>query len=726
MKQKLFFIATLILSSFAFVSCDEVIDNPAINSEASSQQWNYEVSVKFADFDFTGVPGGPYAYKAPQKLYVYNEAGTELGTLTTADEMDDLTKFYKFAGTLEGTFGENLIIATANAEDFAKQDGTLATIIDNSLILQTAIVPVRNYSTAGSVVFTANATLENKVGLIRLSLGGNAASTDKKVTFSAEDLFIPGATEKEFTITLAETVNPKTTFYVVAGTEATDPIDVNIAVDAAERGVQLNAKVENISIANGVSTPFGPVPMKYASVDLTAFWAAYKEANPTATSATLNPSDGTIITQTSSENVPVRIYNYSAKELTLKNVNAEYLYINVAKSCKVTLEGKNTINYETGWAGTRIENSIVTFTGSGSFDTTGKNYGAAINGSYIDAESVTQYSTLIIDKEIKINASATQNRGIYVLSNAILEVKDDATLTATGPDGGFEFSTNSTFDIGKATIEATGTGDNSIGIQTNSGTITVGEGAIITAKAGKNGEGINSGASWDIKKGAKIYAYGGKDGKGIDFWGAQTITVGENAIIEAYGAPTINEDALGQGLRVGSNITLGKGATIKATGADRYGLYIYGTTTLDIAEGATIEAIDALEDALQIESGANVTIKGKGKLLANESKKNGINIMGGTLTLAGAVIEATGGAGYPAILATGSLAITKDLIKLTAKSGMTASPICIKDAATDAEATKAAIGTTDTTTTKFNDDEGKSGETATGVRTIAPEAIPAE
>lgn len=724
MKQKLFLIATLILSSFAFVSCDEVIDNPAINSEASLQQWNYEVNVKFADFTLPGTA----VYKAPKKIYVYNEAGIELGTLTTADEMDDINKFYKFAGTLEGTFGENLIIATANAEDFAKQDGTLATIIDNSLILQTAIVPVRNYSTAGSVVFTANATLENKVGLIQLSLGGNAASTDKKVTFSAEDLFIPGATEKEFTITLAEAVDPTATFYVVAGTEATDPIDVNIAVDAAERGVQLNAKVENITIANGVSNWFGPVPMKYASVDLTAFWAAYKEANPAATYTSLYPSDGIIITQTGSENVPVRIYNYSAKELTLKNVNAEYLYINVAKSCKVTLEGKNTINYETGWAGTRIENSIVTFTGSGSFDTTGKNYGAAINGSYIDAESVTQYSTLIIDKEIKINASATQNRGIYVLSNAILEVKDDVTLNATGPEGGLEFASNATFKIGKATIEATGTGDNSIGIQTNSGTITVGEGAIITAKAGKNGEGINSGASWDIKKGAKIYAYGGKDGKGIDWWksGSSTITIGEDAVIEAYGAPTINDDALGQGMRLGGDVTISKGATIKATGADRYGLYIYGTTTLDIAEGATIEAIDALEDALQIESGANVTIKGKGKLLANESKKNGINIMGGTLTLAGAVIEATGGAGYPAILATGSLAITKDLIKLTAKSGMTASPICIKDAATDAEATKAAIGTTDTTTTKFNDDEGKSGETATGVRTIAPEAIPAE
>lgn len=705
MKQKLFFIATLILSSFAFVSCDEVIDNPAISSEASLQQWNYEVSVKFADFTLPGTA----VYKAPKKIYVYNEAGIELGTLTTADEMDDINKFYKFAGTLEGTFGENLIIATANAEDFAKQDGTLATIIDNSLILQTAIVPVRNYSTAGSVVFTANATLENKVGLIQLSLGGNAASTDKKVTFSAEDLFIPGATEKEFTITLAEAVDPTATFYVVAGTEATDPIDVNIAVDAAERGVQLNAKVENITIANGGLNWFGPVPMKYASVDLTAFWAAYKEANPAATYTSLYPSDGIIITQTSSENVPVRIYNYSAKELTLKNVNAEYLYINVANSCKVTLEGKNTINYETGWAGTRIENSIVTFTGSGSFDTTGKNYGAAINGSYIDAESVTQYSTLIIDKEIKFNASATQNRGIYVLSNAILEVKDDATLTATGPDGGLEFSSNSTFNIGKATIEAIGTDDGSTGLETNSGTVTIGEGATITAKGGKNGQGINSGAAWDIKKGAKIYAYGGKAGKGIDFWGAQTITVGENAIIEAYGAPTINEDALGEGLRVGSNITLGKGATIKATGADRYGLYIYGTTTLDIAEGATVEAIDALGNAMEIEDYGAVTIKGKGNLNANEAGKHGIEIHAATLTLDGAEVTAKGGAGKPAIITAGNLAVTSNLVKLTATAGE-GSTICISKS--DAEAAKADIGTADTD--KFND------AIAAGVRTITP------
>lgn len=712
MKQKLFFIATLILSSFAFVSCDEVIDNPAINSEASSQQWNYEVSVKFADFALPGTA----VYKAPKKIYVYNEAGIELGTLTTADEMDDLNKFYKFAGTLEGTFGENLIIATANAEDFAKQDGTLATIIDNSLILQTAIVPVRNYSTAGSVVFTANATLENKVGLIQLSLGGNAASTDKKVTFSAEDLFIPGATEKEFTITLAEAVDPTATFYVVAGTEATDPIDVNIAVDAAERGVQLNAKVENISIANGVSNWFGPVPMKYASVDLTAFWAAYKEANPTATSTSLFPEDGTIVTQSKSEKVPVTIGIFGKMEVTIKSVNIEQFNCGwFTDTCKINLEGKNIIENESQNALT-ISRAILELSGTGSLEVTGSNYGIVLSGSgnWTDTESKTKYTSLVIDKDVTVTAKAINKTGIYLdnlSSENLLEVRDGATLRANGPISGIDgnYTYNSIIEIGKATIEAIGTGENAVGIQTYGGTVTIGEGATITAKGGKNGEGINTGATWDIKKGAKIYAYGGKAGKGIDFWGAQTITVGENAIIEAYGAPTINEDALGEGMRVGSNITLGKGATIKATGSDKYGLWIYGTTTIDIAEGATIEAIDALGNAMEIEDYGAVTIKGKGNLNANEAGKHGIEIHAATLTLDGAEVTAKGGAGKPAIIATGNLAVTSNLVKLTATAGE-GSTICISKS--DAEAAKADIGTADTD--KFND------AIAAGVRTITP------
>ena len=713
MKQKLFFIATLILSSFAFVSCDEVIDNPAINSEASLQQWNYEVSVKFADFALPGTA----VYKAPKKIYVYNEAGIELGTLTTADEMDDLNKFYKFAGTLEGTFGENLIIATANAEDFAKQDGTLATIIDNSLILQTAIVPVRNYSTAASVVYTANATLENKVGLIQLSLGGNAASTDKKVTFSAEDLFIPGATEKEFTITLAEAVDPTATFYVVAGTEATDPIDVNIAVDAAERGVQLNAKVENISIANGTSNLFGIVPMKYASVDLTAFWAAYKEANPTATSTSLFPEDGTIVTQSKSEKVPVTIGIFGKMEVTIKSVNIEQFNCSwLSDTCKINLEGKNIIENESQNALT-ISNAILELSGTGSLEVTGSNYGILLSsyGSWTDTESITKYTSLVIDKDVTVTAKAINKSGLYLdnlYSMSLLEVRDGATLRANGPISGIDgnYTNNSIIEIGKATIEAIGTGDNAVGIQTYGGTVTIGEGATITAKGGKNGQGINSGAAWDIKKGAKIYAFGGKDGKGIDFWlnSSNTVTLGENVTIEAYGAPTINEDALGQGMKIGVNVTVGKGSVIKATGADRYGLCLYNNINLDIAEGATVEAIDALDEAMTIESGA-VSIKGKGKLIANEAGKNGINIQAGTLTLDGAEVTAKGGAGKPAIIATGNLAVTSNLVKLTATAGE-GSTICISKS--DAEAAKADIGTADTD--KFND------AIAAGVRTITP------
>ena len=156
-------------------------------------------------------------------------------------------------------------------------------------------------------------------------------------------------------------------------------------------------------------------------------------------------------------------------------------------------------------------------------------------------------------------------------------------------------------------------------------------------------------------------------------------------------------------------MTLGKGTTIKATGADRYGLWIYGTTTIDIAEGATIEAIDALANALEIESGANVTIKGKGALKAEDTGKYGIN-NAATLNLNGAVITAKGAAGKPAIQNNGTLTIGSDVISVTATAG-TGSTVCIADA-DGAEAKKADIGTADDK--KFND------AVKDGVRTITP------
>lgn len=311
-----------------------------------------------------------------------------------------------------------------------------------------------------------------------------------------------------------------------------------------------------------------------------------------------------------------------------------------------------------------------------------------------------------------------KNAGVYLNSNTILTLNDGAKLLkATGKEEGIRHS-GSKFNIGKAVIvEATGVGDNSYGMRLFGAAITIDNKAEITATGGKIGTGIYSHGSWDIKDatkaedGAKIKATTGKDGLGFDYQnGLKTLSVGKYATIEAQGCPTISADALGRGMSITGDIILKEYASIKATGCDRYGLYIGNSVSADIAEHATIKAIDAIGDAIQA---SNFTLKGKGKLIANEAGKNGINITSGTLTLDGAEVEAKGGAGYPAILATGTLNVKSNLVKLTATAG-TGSTICISKS--DAEAAKADIGTADTD--KFND------TVKDGVRTITP--IPAE
>lgn len=699
--KKLLFWAALLTTGFAFYSCDDVVDNPA---QDPASVWNYSVSVQFAEF--TGV-----TYEAPKTLYVFNEENKLMGTIAT-DVAPAAGATATYAGTLTGTIANNLIITTANENTFAKQDGTLESAVKYGII-QTDTVPIKIYNANSQKITTGAANLKNKVGILEFKYTGSAINDDRKITFSTENLDIPGLTEKTLTITLDDAVNPKSeSFYVALGKDTDDAIDLQFEVDGLDRGLILNGKKEEFDWDNGKVNAQTTLNMKIASADLTKYWATYKENSPTAKYFYFYPNDGTIITQSSNEKVPARILVYNKEEITLKNVNAEYLLSGwFADTLKVNLEGKNIFESEEN---NTIQNSntIIFFTGTGSLEASGKKYGIQLNsGSWTDSENNTKYTSLVIDKGATVTAKASNCRGIYLSGSGLLEVRDDATFTASGPDGGIELGYGATLNIGKATIEAIGTGDNSTGIQTQKGNITIGEGATITAKAGKNGEGINSGADWDVKKGATIKAYGGKDGKGIDIWTWDTneFKTGENVTIEAYGAPSISDDALGQGMRVGVNMTLGKGTTIKATGADRYGLWIYGTTTIDIAEGATIEAIDALANALEIESGANVTIKGKGALKAEDTGKYGIN-NAATLNLNGAVITAKGAAGKPAIQNNGTLTIGSDVISVTATAG-TGSTVCIADA-DGAEAKKADIGTADDK--KFND------AVKDGVRTITP------
>jgi hypothetical protein len=700
MKQKLFFIATLILSSFAFVSCDEVIDNPAINSEASSQQWAYEVSVKFANFDFTGAPGGPYAYKAPQKLYVYNEAGTELGTLTTADEMDDLTKFYKFAGTLEGTFADSLIISTLNGEEFAAQDGTIENIVDNGLIFQTAKVPVRNYSTAASVVYTANATLENLSAVVKFDLG--FLEPGDTITVEADN--IP-AQYKAMALVLSK----KSTFN-------TNNVFLVVPTDATENDYTVLAKKQNseiakgtldditftkgvINYADGISLAFG-VPFKVSTVDLTKWYAHNNKINPNATGEqtyNIPASDGEEITLTQSDTKPldslhIQCYQSPTDKITinLNNIKLgkdrifwlgrseftinlsgenEFGILEIMRTAKVVTKGEGALKYkelileDNWWMGEHPE-----FTINKNADLEHINI---FNGKLTIAEGVTVNVTMseeINPVELDRDASLTLDNGAIL--NVESKAKDRAVIAL-----GQKFS----------------------GMGTP--VLTVGKNAQINVQGAKENTGLYlSYATLNMDKGAKVNLQGGLD----------------------------NEYGIGHGAYFdNATVTLADSiATVfTAIGMDREGLEVSGNTTITTNGKAKFIAKNKYSgNGVVVYNGNTLNINGTGTFTASASKKAAVVV--GTLNIGtGSIVEFTQleGATESAVIveeANGAVMhIADDVKSVTVTSGQATEPIYIE---TNAGWTMAEIPLASLVTTPANFNDTK----ADGKRTITPK--PAE
>ena len=142
--KKLFIYALLLMTGFAFYSCDDRFDNPVAEQQDPTNPnatWSYEVSVKFANYSNDGykdVDGKKYTYTAPSTIYVYNKSFEKLGELTVTEPEEfpdsftvaDFDKSYKFAGKLQGAVGEELIIATLDNLDYiSKQDGTQKSIM---------------------------------------------------------------------------------------------------------------------------------------------------------------------------------------------------------------------------------------------------------------------------------------------------------------------------------------------------------------------------------------------------------------------------------------------------------------------------------------------------------------------------------------------------------------------------------------------------------------------
>ncbi|MBE6267223.1 MAG: hypothetical protein E7102_12295 [Prevotella ruminicola] len=103
--KKLLFWAVLLMTGFAFYSCDERFDNPVAERQDSSSPnatWSYEVGLKFQNFSLNhpdlnwnnwgtwDVDGEEVTYKAPSTVYVYNlkSASNLNGNLNCSKELE--------------------------------------------------------------------------------------------------------------------------------------------------------------------------------------------------------------------------------------------------------------------------------------------------------------------------------------------------------------------------------------------------------------------------------------------------------------------------------------------------------------------------------------------------------------------------------------------------------------------------------------------------------------
>jgi hypothetical protein len=685
--KKLFLFAALLMTGFAFYSCDDVVDNPVQDATA---EWSYEVSVKFADFKFwydptdettqikDGVTGEPYLYKAPQTIYVYNMENELLGSLTTSEEIDDLSKSYKFSGKLNGAIGESLIISTLSTSEYAKQDGTLKNIVDNSLILENAVVPVRNYSEAASKVTTANAELQCNTAILRtfitpginLKAGDKFTFTDQIRTFeyTINDDFDP-TNWNEVYIAIPTNGDTEMAYTATTNTE-----------DGYTRGFIIGD--ENRPLVPGKVNYYGGLPFKKLGVDLTIFDAWDREENGTEGTTYVSTgidADGTfVITQSGSEALDCAISLWAnnnptdAANITINNIKLkENCNLTLwSATCDVTLIGDNEIG--------RL-NIQTPFTKKGT-------------GSW-------KYNHL-------------------VLGNIDYTIKQDMNLSSLR----IENNANITIDE-NVTVKITSTG-NEEPVCIDGATLTLEKGATLNTESKVKDNTVytlRNNATLNIGEGAKLFAQGGKDNKGMRIEDS-AMNLDKNAYVHLWGGIKDLEYGLGQGAIFNhATVTLGEKAKFIAVGMDRQGLKIGtgadNTTTINIAENAEFIAKDSISgNGMVIEGGDVLNITGKGKFITNAKKNTAI--VNGSLNLSGGItaeFTQLAGATESAVVVAGTMQIAEDIKEVKVTCTKTTEPICIQDGY-GWPLTEMALANLVGTPTNFKDEMNDTGT----VRTITP------
>lgn len=708
--KKLFLFAALLMTGFAFYSCDDVVDNPVQDATA---EWSYEVSVKFADFKFwydptdetsqimDGVTGEPYLYKAPQTIYVYNMENELLGSLTTSEEIDDLSKSYKFSGKLNGAIGESLMISTLSTADYAKQDGTLKSIVDNSLILENAVVPVRHYSEAANKVTTANAELQCNLAIARAWMG--SLNAGDKLTFTDDVRTFEWTVNEDFDPTINSEI------YIAVPTNG-DPEMAYTATTESENGY-----IRGFTIGDEVNTlnpgevkTFGmpgipPIQFEDLGVDLTK-WDAYQREEYDITGTTwltqpINADKTFIVTQSGAEAVNACIrFNGNLNDdvkLILNNVKlAEDCYFGIYNGAKFDLNmiGENKLH-------TVTLNSPFTWKGAETCEFDQLNIGG--NAYMSGTDLVVNYAA-----EYTINEDMTLKH-LSVANGGKLTIAEGKKVTVINDEGIAVSVYHATFNIGKgATLQAESKAKDAAVINIESADFNVGENATVTAQGGKEGRGLSISHN------------------NYSEYQKANVNIGKNATVNLIGGP---EGVLGYGLYIyneqnsTTTITLDEGAKVNATGIDRYGIYCHAvqwssytnTVTFNIAKNAKITAEDVLSGGglyAEVQQ-ATLNFDGEGTLEAKSKDGTGMQLnlyYLGKLNFKCGNISAIAGGDKPAITCNNFFTIAPEIKSFKAQKGATATQYISRG---DSEVD---IANLVTDKTQFIDD------TADGVRTITP------
>lgn len=724
MMKKLLLWSALLMTGFAFYSCDDVIDNPA---QGDSTVWKCTTNVTFADFDFNGMvdpeSGDAYAFEAPKTLYVFNEQLEPLGTIET-ETPPTAGISAKYSGNLCGVIGDNLILTTKIGTDYAKQNGTIKSVVENGIV-QVAKVGVRLYSNYNHELVTYDANMENEVAIAHIEMGWLKA--DDEITITSENI---ASEDKSLTIKIGEDVNTSDLFVAIP-TETSKGFDYSLSANKAN-GEVAGAKMEDLALEKGKINTLNKETMepyhvgqKVLGVDLTKYDAYMRSSK--------DPNDAWYMNNINNGWIPSYWYgegdDYSfivtqSGEATLDSLNVTlggnidkkatitisdvrlgkdcYFEVNNGATFDITLIGENKF-------GMLNLNSPFAKKGTGTWEFEKLNFGGYSYWDWDKKELIVAYAAeYTIDEDMNL-------AHLSVANGAKLTIADGKKVNVTNETGGAISVYQATLNLGKgATLDAESKIKEGVVINIENADFNIGENAIVNAQGGKDGYAMNLQSNDEARK--------------------AEINLGKNAKVKLVGGP---EGIYGNGLNIrnytGStcNINLEEGAELQVTGIDRNGIYIsqgqwsntgsQATVNFNIAKNAKVIAKDTEAGyGLNIYSYYSVVnFTGEGTFEAKSKNNIGMyfikwdgNGFTSAINFKEGSFSAIGGGESPAIFCNTPFTIDEKINSFTAQKGVEANKYISIDGS---EAQLEDIVADDT---KFNN------VTADGVRTITPK--PAE